>query len=76
MKRTTIVAPEALLEALHAIAQSKHASLAEVIREGLEWRASQSTRALTFIGSGESTTPPFDIGARSGDAPFQPLSWR
>jgi hypothetical protein len=75
MKRTTIVAPEELLERLHVIAQEENTSLADVIRQALEWRASQ-TRTFHFIGSGESSEPPHDMGRRVGDVTFSPRSWR
>lgn len=41
MQRTTIVAPEELLERLRRIAAGRHVSLATVIREALEERAAR-----------------------------------
>ena len=76
MKRTTIMAPEDLLERLHTIAAREHLSLAQVIRQGLEWRASQPTRTPRFIGAGRSTEEPHDMARRAGDITYTPRSWR
>jgi hypothetical protein len=76
MKRTTIVAPEDLLERLRAIADEEGVSLAEVVREGLEWRAAQAGRRPKFIASGRSTEPPYDTARRAGDLEYSPRSWR
>jgi hypothetical protein len=75
MKRTTIVAPEELLDRLHVIAREENTSLADVIRQALEWRAAQ-TRTFNFVAAGESSEPPYDTGRRAGDAAFSPRSWR
>lgn len=76
MKRTTIVASEELLDRLRAIADEEGVSLAEVVRQGLEWRAAQASRRPRFIASGRSTTPPHDTGRRAGDLEYTPRSWR
>lgn len=50
MSRTTIMADDALLDALRAIAAEEGVSLGEVIRQGLEWRARTRRRVPSFIG--------------------------
>jgi len=54
MTRTTIMADDALLDRLRAIAREEGVSLAEVIRQGLEWRAKLRRRPPSFIGAIES----------------------
>lgn len=76
MKRTTIVAPEELLDRLHAIAERERVSLAEVIRQGLEWRVAQTYKPPRFIGVGRSTRPPYDTARRAGDTDYEPAPWR
>ncbi|MDQ2742787.1 MAG: hypothetical protein M3Z66_10910 [Chloroflexota bacterium] len=76
MKRTTIVASEELLTRLRNIADQERVSLAEIIRQGMEWRAEQPNRKLCFVGSGHSIDPPFDIARQAGDLDFEPPSWR
>jgi hypothetical protein len=76
VKRTTIVASEDLLERLRDIAQDERVSLAEVIRQGLEWRASQPERQPRFIASGRSTEAPYDTARRAGEIEYAPRSWR
>lgn len=56
MKRTTIMADEDLLARLREIARSEKIPLAEVIRQGLELRAS-GARRFTFVGAILSDTP-------------------
>jgi Ribbon-helix-helix protein, copG family len=51
MSRTTIMAPDALLDELRAIAEDEGVSLGEVIREGLEWRAKTRRRVPSFIAA-------------------------
>ena len=51
MSRTTIMAPDELLDQLRAIAAEEGVSLGEVIREGLEWRAKTRRRVPSFIGA-------------------------
>ena len=75
MRRTTIIADESLLGRLRAEARRAGVSLAEVIREALEWRAGKRRRRLGFIGSGESRGPR-DTARRAGDVRFQPRSRR
>jgi hypothetical protein len=76
MKRTTIMAPEELLNRLQSIAREEDTSLAEIIRQALEWRATQGGRRPRFIGSGQSEEPPHDMGRRSSDITYTPRSWR
>jgi hypothetical protein len=75
MKRTTIVMSKNLLQRLRAIAREENTSLADVIRQALEWRASQA-RTFHFIGSGASSELPHDTGRRARDTTFSPRSWR
>lgn len=70
MSRTTIMADDALLDELRAIAKAEGVSLGEVIRQGLEWRAKLRRRPPTFVGG-----PPSFIGkAPSGDGPHDTAS--
>lgn len=75
MKRTTIVAPEELLERLRALAREEDTSLADIIRQGLEWRASHTGKKLRLIGAGQSQEP-HDTARRAGDIDYTPQSWR
>jgi hypothetical protein len=63
MVRTTIMADGELLERLRAIARDEGMSLGEVIRQGLEWRASTKRRVPSFIGAIEAG-PPHDTSSR------------
>jgi hypothetical protein len=76
MTRTTIVADDALLDRLRAIAAAEQKSLGAVIREGLELRAHRDRPPLTFIGAFSSGEPEHDTARWSADAPYAPLSWR
>jgi Ribbon-helix-helix protein, copG family len=49
MKRTTIMADEKLLKELRAVARLEGVSLAEVIRQGLEWRLRTRRRIPSFL---------------------------
>jgi predicted transcriptional regulator len=51
MRRTTIMADDALLDRLREIAAREDKSLATVIREGLELRVRRDRPPLTFIGA-------------------------
>ena len=51
MSRTTIMADDELLDELRAIAKDEGISLAEVMRQGLEWRATTRRRVPSFIGA-------------------------
>ncbi len=76
MKRTTIMADEELLARLRAIALREDVSLAEVIRQGLEWRARQPRPRPSFIGSVSTGDAAHDTAERAGEAPYEPRSWR
>lgn len=75
MHRTTIMAEEGIIEQLREIAREERTSLAEVIRQGLEWRAKQRRpRRLRFIGIGASGSQ--DTAERASDMLYEPLTWR
>jgi hypothetical protein len=76
MKRTTIVAEDALLARLRDIARRERVSLATVIREGMEWRAARGDTMPRFIAAGASRGRPKATGRDSSDVPFEPRSWR
>ena len=55
MSRTTVMAPDDLLDELRRIAKEESVSLGEVIRQALEWRAGQRLRRPpSFVGAVES----------------------
>ena len=60
MSRTTIMADDALLGQLRAIAKDEGISLGEVIRQGLEWRASTRRRPPSFVGKAPAPNGPHD----------------
>lgn len=74
MKRTTISAEEALLDRLRAIARRDQISLAEVMRQGLEWRAGQSRR-FSLVGA-VKTGQPSAIADEADDLHPEPQPWR
>jgi hypothetical protein len=76
MRRTTIMAEDAVLDRLRAIAREEGISLAEVIREGMELRAQRSRPPVTFIGIGRSGRRGHRTAESAGDMRFQPRSWR
>jgi hypothetical protein len=52
MTRTTIMADDRLLDRLREIAKAEGVSLAEIIRQGMEWRALRTRRRPpSFIGA-------------------------
>jgi len=51
MSRTTVMADDELLDQLRAIARQDGISLGEVIRQGMEWRASTKRRVPSFLGA-------------------------
>ena len=67
---------EAILEQLRRIARREGISLAETIRQALEWRAHQRPARPRFIASGEAKRGPHNTARKSGDLQFQPRSWR
>ncbi len=64
MSRTTIMAPDDLLDRLREIAKEEGISLGEVIREGLEWRARRQRRPPSFIGAVGGEGPATDDAGR------------
>jgi ribbon-helix-helix CopG family protein len=76
MKRTTIMADEELLDRLRAAARREGRSLAEIIREGLLWRAERRPARLRFIGAAASSSKRTDTARRAGTLAFGPRSWR
>jgi Ribbon-helix-helix protein, copG family len=70
------MADEDVLERLKGLARREGVSLAEVIRQALEWRARQRPPRPSFIGAAESSEPPFDTAERAGEIEFEPRSWR
>lgn len=76
MRRTTIMADDALLDRLRAIARDEGVSLAEVIREGMELRAQRGRPALTFVGSIATGKPGHRTAESVGDLAPSPRTWR
>lgn len=70
------MADDALLDRLRAIARDEGISLAEVIREGMEWRAQRSRPALTFVGSIATGRPGHRTAEAAGDLEPTPRAWR
>jgi hypothetical protein len=64
MSRTTIMAPDDLLDRLRAIAMEEGMSLGEVIREGLEWRAKLRGRPPSFVAAAPTEGGPHDASGR------------
>jgi hypothetical protein len=64
MSRTTIMAPDDLLDRLRAIAKEEGISLGEVIRQGLEWRARLRRQPPSFIGAIATGEPGHDTASR------------
>jgi hypothetical protein len=60
MSRTTIMADDALLDQLRAIAKEEGISLGEVMRQGLEWRAKFRRRPPSFVGKAWTPGGPHD----------------
>jgi predicted DNA-binding transcriptional regulator AlpA len=74
MQRTTIVAPQELIERLRRVANDRGVSLATVIREAMEEKAEESfpkPKSLGIASSGFS-----DTSQRSADERPVPRSWR
>ena len=64
MSRTTIMAPDELLDRLRVIAKEEGVSLGQVIRQGLEWRANRRHRPPSFIGAIGGEGPTTDDASR------------
>jgi hypothetical protein len=70
MKRTTLMAEEALLERLRAQARERGLSFAQVVREALEEKARQYRPKPKSPGSGSSGRG--DIARTEGTEPVPP----
>jgi metal-responsive CopG/Arc/MetJ family transcriptional regulator len=74
MRRTTIMAPEDLLERLRRMAADRGTSVAELIREALEDKVKTHRprpRSLGIGASGHTNT-----ARRTGEEPAIPEPWR
>lgn len=76
MQRTTIMADPETLERLRAIARDEGRSLAEVIREALEARASRPRPTLRFLGVGASAPGTGPTAREASEAIPEPPPWR
>jgi hypothetical protein len=74
MRRTTIVAPEELLERLRALAFERRTSMAAVIREALEEKARSYRPRPKSLGIGASGQA--DTARRTADERPVPRPWR
>ncbi len=74
MRRTTIVAPEELLERLRRVGAERGISLAAVIREALEEKANTYRPRPRSLGIGDSGRS--DIARRTAEEPAIPEPWR
>lgn len=70
----TIMATDALLDRLRAIAAERHVSLEIIIREALEEKAASYRRLPRSLGMGNSGHS--DISRRIGEERFEPRPWR
>jgi hypothetical protein len=74
MKRTTIMADERTIDRLKALAREEGRSLADVVREALEEKASNYRPRPESLGAGRSK--PARTGASSGSRRIPARSWR
>jgi hypothetical protein len=74
MQRTTIVAPEDLLNRLRHQADDRGVSLATVIREALEAQAEKTRPVPKTLGMFDSGTS--DLSQRSAEERPEPRPWR
>ena len=74
MKRTTIVAPEELIERLRRIAEDRGVSLATVIREAMKMKADTYIPKPKTLGMADSGIT--DIARRSAEERPVPRPWR
>ena len=72
--RTTIVAPDPLLQRLRKMAAERKVSLATVIREALEEKAQSYRPRPRSLGLGDSGRS--DIARRTAVEPIVPPPWR
>lgn len=73
MRRTTIVAPDDLIERLHREAAERGVSLATVIREALEEKVRAYRLKPRSLGAGDSGRT--DIARRTAEEPAVPQPW-
>jgi hypothetical protein len=74
MRRTTIVAPDYLIERLRLVASERGVSLATVIREALEKQADSYRPKPRSLGIGDSGRT--DIARRTTEESIEPEPWR
>jgi predicted transcriptional regulator len=74
MERTTISLPRELIVKLRVMAAERRTSMAAIIREALEEKASTQRPKPKSIGMGESRYT--DTAEKAGDMRFEPRSWR
>lgn len=74
MQRTTVMADDELMDRLRAVAQREGVSLAEVIRQGMEWRARRGHR-LGLVGAVQ-TGKPTAIADEAEELRPEPQPWR
>ncbi|MFL5796715.1 MAG: CopG family transcriptional regulator [Actinomycetota bacterium] len=73
MKRTTIVAPEAVLERLRTLARDRGVSFSEIVREALDQKAAEYRPKPTFLGIASSGRT--DIASTEATEPAPPEPW-
>jgi hypothetical protein len=74
MRRTTIVAPDELLDQLRLAAAQRGVSMAVLIREALEDKVRSERPKPRSLGIGDSGRT--DIAQRIGEERPEPRSWR
>ncbi len=74
MRRTTIVAPDEVLDKIRTIAAERRMSMADIIREALEEKAAAYRPRPRSLGSGDSGRT--DISRRTAEEPIEPPAWR
>lgn len=74
MRRTTIMAPELLLQRLRQVAFERGTPMAELIREALEEKVGSHRPRPRSLGLGDSGRT--DIARRTAEEPIEPDPWR
>ncbi len=74
MRRTTIVAPDELIELLRRAAAEQGTSMAQLIREALEEKVKSPQPRPRSLGIGASGHP--DTARRTGEEGSEPRPWR
>ena len=74
LRRTTIVAPEELLQRLRIAAAEQGTSMAELIREALEEKVAQHRPRPRSLGIGDSGVG--NLARRTAEEEFVPEDWR